>query len=106
MEVTSADLRAQCAAEHGAFLRCATEHGADAAAARCRPQRAALESCANATLAMVREINAHCAGLYHDYAACCKGSRELSECRAQQDAFWHCAQQHSSRALVDGDEAT
>ena len=106
MEVTQADLRAQCAAEHDAFLRCATEHGADAAAARCGRQRAALEACANATVQMVRDINSHCAGLYRDYTACCRGSRELSECAAQQDAFWRCAQQHSRVPLVAGDDAT
>ena len=105
MEVTEADLRAQCVAEHSAFLRCATEHGVDAAATGCRPQRAALESCANATLRTVREINAHCAGLYDEFKSCLKGSRELSECAAQQDAFWRCAQRHSRTPLVAGDEA-
>lgn len=92
MEVTQADLLAQCAQQHDAFIRCVHGAGGSEHSARCEAEKLALERCATAKVQMVRQINESCSSQYAVFEACCKGATRPGQCGAQEVSFWKCAE--------------
>ena len=99
MQVTSEDLRRQCAEEHSMFARCVAAVGVQHAEERCAAQKAVLEQCATATVQMVQAINRSCGTLYQSYTACCARARRASDCDRQAAQFYQCADAFSPQPL-------
>ncbi len=99
MEVTQEDLARACHLETAAFTQCSAEHGTGSGV--CTRERLALERCANATVAMVRSINASCGDLYRGYESCCRHAAQMTDCAGQARDFWRCAEQFSPTPLTD-----
>jgi hypothetical protein len=99
MEVTPADLRAQCAQQHDAFALCVHNAGGSEHVSRCDAERLALERCATATVQMVRRINEGCSRQYEALQACARRATQRGECGPQEEAFWKCAEPFTMEAM-------
>lgn len=99
MEVTSDDIRRQCATQHDAFTECVA--AASGQTEQCLTQQLALERCATTTVQMVRVINAACGKEYGQFQDCYADARRrvgTPDCDKQSFVFWACAQPHIDRA--------
>ena len=99
MEVTQADLRAQCAEQHDAFAWCVHRAGGSVNSAQCDAERLALERCATGIVQMVRRINEACDKQYTTFETCARRAKQRGECGAQEEAFWKCAEPFTKEVI-------
>jgi len=99
MEVSQADLRAQCGQQHDAFAICVHNAGGSEHASQCDTEKLALERCATATVQMVRRINEGCSRHYHALEACARTATRRGQCGPQEEAFWKCAEPFTIEAM-------